>query len=164
MEHLHVTKTSVTLERRSGQACSMEASPSHATSYVSTYTQVNRKSVALIIILILLGDMAAFDGAKNYHANMVFPCDIEEAANLPSQLQNAIVCLYFQSQQEGYLVNDYNSKHRGSEIDHNLAHEPEPDVARCMGDYERQRLENIRRNEEMLRTILGNNNRILNQL
>lgn len=146
----------------------MEASPSHATSYVPTYTQVNRNSsVTLIIILILLGDMAAFDGAKNYHANMVFPCDIEHAANLPSQLQNAIVCLYFQSQQEGYLVNDYNSKHRGSEIDRNgeeidPAHEP--DVARCMGDYERQRLENIRRNEEMLRTILGNNTRILNQL
>ena len=35
---LHVAKA---LGRRSGQACSMEASPSHATSYVSTYTQVN---------------------------------------------------------------------------------------------------------------------------
>ena len=85
--------------------------------------------------------MAAFDGAKNYHANMVFQCDvdIEQAANLPSQLQNAIVCLYFQSQQEGYPVNDYNSKHRGNEIDRNggeidPAHEP--DVARCMGDYD----------------------------
>ena len=94
------TKTSVALERRSGQACSMEASPSHATSDVSTYTQVNRNSsVTLIITLIIIGDMAVFDGAKNYHANMVIPCDIEQAANLPSELQNAIVCLYVQSQQ-----------------------------------------------------------------
>ena len=57
------------------------------------------------------GDVLGFNGKDHMHANVVYPCDVDEAANLPSELKNMIVCLYFQSQQGSYFSNAYNATH-----------------------------------------------------
>ena len=59
------------------------------------------------------GDVFVFNGKDHMRANVVYPCDVEEAGNLPedSGVQNMIVCLYFQSQQGSYFSNAYNATH-----------------------------------------------------
>ena len=57
------------------------------------------------------GDVVAFNGKRNYHANVVFPTDAREARYLPRELQNLIGCLYFQKQQDSYITNYHNTLH-----------------------------------------------------
>ena len=57
------------------------------------------------VVLLSPGDVIVFNGKDHYHANIVYPCDSEEAANLPDSLQNLIISLYYQSQQAAYLEN-----------------------------------------------------------
>ena len=60
------------------------------------------------------GDVIAFNGKEHMHANCVFPCDGDEAENLPEQLQNLIICLYYQSQQESYLENSHERQQQAT--------------------------------------------------
>ena len=54
------------------------------------------------------GDVIGFNGKDQWHANMVFPCCVDKhnytsaTEHLPAELQNAIVCLYYQSQQDSW--------------------------------------------------------------
>jgi len=56
-------------------------------------------------LLLSAGDVVVFNGKDHYHANIVYPCDREEAEHLPEYLQNLIISLYYQSQQAAYLEN-----------------------------------------------------------
>ena len=100
------------------------------------------------------GDVVAFDGKAAYHANVVYPASDDELAGLPEQLLNMIIALYFQSQQESYLRNNYNAEHPEEQLENALLdaiHSHHDDSTSSeLSEYELERLSRIKHNLEAL--------------
>ena len=98
------------------------------------------------------GDVLCFNGKDHWHASMSFPCAVNEIPHLPSELQHSVIALYYQSQQDSYLRNEYNRNNLDAQLDAdgNVA-EPgdalhDDDVLRNLSAYELERLARIARN------------------
>ena len=100
--------------------------------------------------------MVAFDGKEAYHANVVLPCPPEELADVPEQLLTLIIALYFQSQQESYLRNNYNQHHPEEVLLDAFLNHHDVDVASELSEYEQARLARIKSNLDRVAELINN--------
>ena len=107
------------------------------------------------------GDVIAFNGKDQWHANMVFPCRVDKhnytsaTEHLPAELQNAIVALYYQSQQDSYFLNAYNRVHETQVDEDGNVTDPadqlhDEDVGSDLSEYELERLARIAENRRQV--------------
>ena len=92
---------------------------------------------------------------------MVFPCCVDKhnytsaTEHLPPELQNAIVCLYYQSQQDSYFLNAYNRVHETQVDKDGNVTDPadqlhDEDVGSDLSEYELERLARIAENRRQV--------------
>ena len=85
-------------------------------------------------------------------------------AHLLEQLDQQIVCLYFQSQQKSYLVNRYNRAHPNNQVEQEEQQQqqqqeddddadPLHDADDALSEYEKERRRNIARNLAFLEAL-----------